>query len=148
MRLVSGIAWDDLRGVVQGHSPSQMTESVKDPRIYYAAERTLLAWIRTGLALMGFGFVVARFGLFLREIGSVAADIPVRSSGFSLWTGTVLVLIGVIVNLTSAVQYVRIVRDLNEGRDMTGRLSTLGVGLAALLCVAGLAMAVYLVIVR
>jgi uncharacterized membrane protein YidH (DUF202 family) len=31
---------------------------------YLAAERTLLAWIRTGLALMGFGFVVARFGLF------------------------------------------------------------------------------------
>jgi putative membrane protein len=33
---------------------------------YLAAERTLLAWIRTGLALMGFGFVVARFGLFLQ----------------------------------------------------------------------------------
>jgi putative membrane protein len=32
---------------------------------YLAAERTFLAWIRTGLALMGFGFVVARFGLFL-----------------------------------------------------------------------------------
>ena len=33
-----------------------------DPRIYFAAERTLLAWVRTGLAMMGFGFVVARFG--------------------------------------------------------------------------------------
>jgi uncharacterized membrane protein YidH (DUF202 family) len=38
------------------------------PSDYLAAERTFLAWIRTGLALMGFGFVVARFGLFLREI--------------------------------------------------------------------------------
>jgi putative membrane protein len=97
---------------------------------------------------MGFGFVVARFGLFLREIRSVATDIPVRSSGFSLWTGTALVLIGVIVNAASTVQYVRIVRDLNEGRDVTSRPSTLGVALAALLCVAGVAMAVYLVIVR
>jgi putative membrane protein len=35
---------------------------------YLAAERTLLAWIRTGLALMGFGFVVARFGLFLQQV--------------------------------------------------------------------------------
>ena len=35
---------------------------------YLAAERTLLAWIRTGLALMGFGFVVARFGLFLQQL--------------------------------------------------------------------------------
>jgi putative membrane protein len=38
-----------------------------DPRVYFAAERALLAWIRTGPAKMGFGFVVARFGLFLHE---------------------------------------------------------------------------------
>ncbi|HTG58643.1 MAG TPA: DUF202 domain-containing protein, partial [Terriglobia bacterium] len=37
---------------------------------YLAAERTFLAWIRTGLALMGFGFVVARFGLFLQALQS------------------------------------------------------------------------------
>jgi uncharacterized membrane protein YidH (DUF202 family) len=85
-------AWDDLVRSAKGNDPSQMTQPVKDPRIYFAVERTLLAWIRTGLALMGFGFVVARFGLFLRELGSVAAHIPVRSSGFSLWTGTALVL--------------------------------------------------------
>ena len=97
---------------------------------------------------MGFGFVVARFGLFLRELGSVAADIPVRSSGFSLWTGTALVVIGVIVNAVSTVQYVSIIRDLNQDRDVSGRPSTLGIALAAFLCVAGMAMAVYLVIVR
>ena len=44
----------------------------EDPRVRFAAERTLLAWIRTGLALMGFGFVVARFGLFLREIAAAS----------------------------------------------------------------------------
>ncbi|MFY8202182.1 MAG: YidH family protein, partial [Pirellula staleyi] len=36
-----------------------------DPRIYFAAERTLLAWLRTGIAIIGLGFLVARFGLFL-----------------------------------------------------------------------------------
>src|SRR6187399_1398338 len=92
-----------------------------DPRVYFAAERTLLAWIRTGLALMGFGFVVARFGLFLREIGAAAADVPARPSGFSLWTGTGLVLIGVMVNSASTIQYIRIIRELNEGRLVTGR---------------------------
>jgi len=116
--------------------------------MYFAAERTFLAWIRTGLALMGFGFVVARFGLFLREIGSVAADIPVRSSGFSLWTGTMLVLLGVVVNTASAMQYLRIIRDLNEDRTFASRPSLLGVGLAALLALAGVAMAVYLLVMR
>ena len=49
--------------------PSDETKrQPEDPRVRFAAERTLLAWMRTGLALMGFGFVVARFGLFLREI--------------------------------------------------------------------------------
>ena len=48
---------------------------------YLAAERTFLAWIRTGLALMGFGFVVARFGLFLQEIQVVAPEVPSRSMG-------------------------------------------------------------------
>lgn len=37
---------------------------MSDPRVFFAAERTLLAWIRTGLTVMAFGFLVARFGLF------------------------------------------------------------------------------------
>jgi putative membrane protein len=49
---------------------SQTTEPFDDPRAPLAAERTLLAWGRTGLALMGFGFVVARFGLFLYELAA------------------------------------------------------------------------------
>ena len=71
---------------------------ILDPRIPFAAERTLLAWIRTGLAMMGFGFVVARFGLFLREIAAthLSANIalpapPEHHVRFSLWAGTVLV---------------------------------------------------------
>ncbi len=43
-----------------------MLNTEADPRVYFAAERTLLAWIRTGITIMAFGFVVARFGLFLR----------------------------------------------------------------------------------
>ena len=54
-----------------------------DPRVVFAAERTLLAWIRTGLSLMGFGFVVARFGLFLRELAAVQPGVapPPNSPG-------------------------------------------------------------------
>jgi putative membrane protein len=50
--------------------------------VYFAAERTLLAWVRTGLALMGFGFVVSRFGLFLRELAAVRDGSPRHGSVF------------------------------------------------------------------
>jgi putative membrane protein len=63
-----------------------------DPRVYFAAERTLLAWIRTGIAVMAFGFVVARFGLFLRLLR--AGDPSVEGSGLSPLLGATLVLLG------------------------------------------------------
>ena len=62
---------------------------------YLAAERTFLAWIRTGIALMGLGFVLARFGLFLQEFNRLDPDLPVRSYGLSLWIGVALILLGV-----------------------------------------------------
>src|SRR3954471_22409979 len=86
-----------------------------DPRVTFAAERTLLAWVRTGLALMGFGFVVARFGLFLRELAAARdpATAPAGHPGrFSLWAGTGLVLIGVLVNGLAAAEHVTRIRRL------------------------------------
>jgi len=60
-----------------------MSETARDPRVYVAAERTFLAnTLSTGLALMGFGFVVTRFGLFLRELVSTAIHLWMRSPGF------------------------------------------------------------------
>lgn len=61
------------------------------PRVRLAGERTLLAWIRTGLALMGFGFVVARFGMFLRELAVSGGNVAPATTGLSLWIGTAMV---------------------------------------------------------
>ena len=98
----------------------------QDPRVYLAVERTFLAWIRTGLALMGFGFVVARFGLFLREL-RVGSDTGNQSPGVSLWAGTALVCIGVIVDVACSVRYIRTIRELNSGRYVVGQASALGI---------------------
>ena len=68
-----------------------------DLRDSLAAERTFLAWIRTGLALMGFGFVVARFGLFLQQLQFIQHLPSVPTYGLSLWFGTALIAAGVVV---------------------------------------------------
>ena len=112
---------------------------------YLAAERTFLAWIRTALALMGFGFVVARFGLFLRELQIAQPSQPARAYGFSLWFGTALIVLGTIVSVSSPWRYVRLVRDLNHGGDGLRHPSRPAIGVALLLALVGVAMAVSLI---
>jgi putative membrane protein len=77
-----------------------------DPRVLFAAERNLLAWQRTANAPMGFGFVVERFGLFLRMVSHQPLSLSQR--GFSLWLGVTLLLLGagVSVALALAVHFV------------------------------------------
>ena len=122
------------------------TASLSD---YLAAERTFLAWIRTGLALMGFGFVVARFGLFLQQLQIIQhLDMP-KHYGLSLWFGTALIVAGVIVFAMSAWHYVRLVRQLSSGSDSLSlpHRSNTGVFIALFLALVGVAMAIYLIFV-
>lgn len=115
---------------------------------YLAAERTLLAWIRTGLAMMGFGFVVARFGLFLQEF-RVAQNAPSDLHyGLSLWFGTALIVVGVLVNVVAGWRHVHLVRALDRGEMSHSRAVAQTAIIAFLVAVVGLAMATYLISVR
>jgi putative membrane protein len=119
-----------------------------DPRVRYAIERTLLAWVRTGLALMGFGFVVARFGLFLHEIEAVRQNaMPKASTGLSLWIGTALILLGVLINLLVSAEHLRLMRQIQSVPPYGLRSWLLGVGVSLVLAMLGIVMAVYLVFV-
>jgi putative membrane protein len=120
----------------------------EDPRVYFAAERTFLAWIRTGLGLMGIGFAVSRFGLFLRELSAGTSRLPARTTGLSLWSGVMLVALGVVVTLSAVVRHFQLVRELRSGTWKAGRVSTDGVILGLLLSAVGIAMALYLTLVR
>lgn len=118
-----------------------------DANVHMAAERTLLAWIRTGLSMMGFGFVVARFGVFLREVAFAQHVPPPRGHGVSLWLGIGLVALGVAVNVAAAVRNVKLTHDIRAGRPFRAAVPDIGVVSAVLLAVLGLVMAIYLVFV-
>ncbi|MBB5345508.1 YidH family protein [Tunturibacter empetritectus] len=120
----------------------------QDPRVYFAAERTFLAWIRTGLGLMGIGFAVSRFGLFLRQITAAQSHLPANTTGFSLWSGVALVALGVIVNLSSVYRHFQLVHELSSGSWRPGHVSRDAVILGLLLAAAGVAMTIYLILVH
>jgi putative membrane protein len=122
------------------------TRSIDDPRVWLAAERTFLAWIRTGVALMGFGFVVARFGLFLRELAAHQVVLQ-RRTGLSPWLGTALLIIGIIINIGATVQHVRLINRLNRGEALDS-YSGAAIGVALIVAVLGLAMVVNLGLLR
>lgn len=95
-----------------GGSPPESTKT----REHLANERTLLAWIRTAIALMGLGFVVARFGLFLREIAAQAGGSLQPGSNYSAPIGIVLVAAGILATIVSSVRFLRARRQIEAGR--------------------------------
>ena len=120
----------------------------QDPRVYFAAERTFLAWIRTGLGLMGIGFAVSRFGLFLRQLSATDSNLPTRTTGLSLWSGVALVALGVIVTLSSVLRHLQLIHELSSGTWQPGRISRDAVILGLILTAIGIGMAIYLILVR
>ncbi len=85
--------------------------------VYFAAERTLMAWIRAALGLMALGFVIDRFGLVVRTITPHTGRI-VQSSTMSFLAGAGLVLIGALLAAVAAVRYTHFMRRYKQSGDI------------------------------
>ena len=114
-------------------------------RLHQANERTMLAWIRTGIALMAFGFAIARFGVFLRQVASIGQlAVSPRHGVGSAWVGAGLVALGMLANLLATIRYAQIRRAIERG-DVGAPSATVVFIFGAMATVIGLVMTVLLV---
>jgi len=126
-------------------APESLPNGKPDPDVFFSAERTYLAWVRTGVALMGFGFVLARFSLLVHQLRSMGRNpLPDDASDLSRYFGIALVMVGVLTLVAATYSHVRTVRRLNSGEPFTGRPTWVGMLVAVLLAAVGTLMSVYL----
>ena len=120
-----------------------------DPRVFFAAERTLLAWLRTGLALIALGFVVSRFGLFVRLLAAQAqGSQPSSGSSLSAGLGVAFVVAGTLAIVLAAVQHQRFVATLPQVGLPRGYSRVFAVALSIFVGALGLALAAYLLVTQ
>jgi putative membrane protein len=117
---------------------------LNDPRVFFAAERTLLAWSRTSITVMVFGFVVERFGLLVHLLLPKGGEIIQRNISF--WVGLIFIFFGVTLSLLSTIQYFRVLKTLKEEEVPEGYWLHLGVVTNIVLALLGLLVTFYLLI--
>jgi len=96
-------------------SDEKTVRGMHNRRVHMANERTFLAWIRTSIAVMAFGFVVEKFSLFVKQmafyLGKESSPPP---PGYSSIIGVILVGVGVTMGILSFIRYKHVERQIEE----------------------------------
>jgi putative membrane protein len=118
---------------------------VRNRRVHMANERTFLAWIRTSIGIMAFGFVVEKFALFIKQMSLILGNANIEnvsppSHGYSAIVGIFLVGLGTLMVLLAFVRYKKVERQINEDTYQPSSI------LYILLTIAVLAVGIFLVL--
>jgi putative membrane protein len=114
-------------------------------RDHLANERTFLAWVRTSVAIVVFGFAIGRFAIAMRQL-TAFQGVASKSTGLSVWMGMSSILAGVVMVVAGLARYRKTRAQLDEGKfEPAGFIVDLVTILTALF---GLALAGYLIYVE
>lgn len=94
-----------------------MTENPNRVRDHLANERTFLAWVRTGVAIVVFGFAIGRFAIAVRQLGELQGH-PLHTAGLSVWMGTSAIVAGALMVVAGLLRYRKTRSHLDKGLSL------------------------------
>ena len=119
----------------------KQSSKVRNRRVHLANERTFLAWIRTSIGIMAFGFVVERFSIFVKQVSYfLGKEVSLPSRGYSAALGISLVALGALMGVLSFIRYKKIEKEIDEDTYQSSLI------LDIMLTISVLAIGVFLVI--
>ena len=111
-----------------------------------ANERTFLAWVRTAIAVMAFGFLIERFDLFVRVASPQLAQrqLGAHGEGLANWAGLAFIIIGICTIAVAWLRFNRTARDIDSLDEVTSPGERFDLALAVMIGLLGVSLALYL----
>ena len=104
-----------MKAVMEGPARETSTIKARDRRVHMANERTFLAWIRTSISIMVFGFVVEKFSLFVKQLPYyLGKEGSPPSPGYSSVVGVILVGLGAVMGVLAYIRYRSVERQIEN----------------------------------
>jgi putative membrane protein len=129
---------------MQEKTEGKKSPKVRNRRVHMANERTFLAWIRTSVGIMAFGFVVEKFALFLKQVSYfLGREAVAPSGGYSSLFGIFLVILGTLMGVLSFVRYKKVEKQIDEDSYRPSKILDILLTLSVLAI--GIFLAIYLI---